>query len=80
MLAHENANEEKTYNDDTEIYSDFELGVGVCIGDINNRKITFLNDIPDAEKQIKEYIEAKEEGEKKYSNDKEFRSYINKIK
>ncbi len=80
LLAHENANEEKTYNDDTEIYSDFELGVGVCIGDINNRKITFLNDIPDAKKQIKEYIEAKEEGEKKYSTDKEFRSYINKIK
>jgi 2-C-methyl-D-erythritol 4-phosphate cytidylyltransferase len=80
LLAHENANEDKIYNDDTEIYSDFELGVGICLGDPKNIKITYLDDIPDAQVQIKKYLEIKNEGESKYIKDKEFRSYINKIK
>ena len=80
FLAHQNAIEDKVYTDDTEIYSDFDLGVGVCVGDIQNKKITFLDDIPNAKQQIEEYIEAKSEGEKKYFKDKEFRSYINKIR
>ncbi|MGD1821988.1 MAG: IspD/TarI family cytidylyltransferase [Pleomorphochaeta sp.] len=79
LEAHENADEFKTYNDDTEIFSDYNLTVGACKGDINNIKITYLDDIPDAKNQIEEYIQAKKEGESKYSKDKEFRTYLNKI-
>lgn len=79
LQAHQSINPDKIYYDDTEIYSDFGLKVGVCQGDPNNTKITYLHDIPDAEKQIKEYIEARDEGMKKAKVDKEFRSYLNKI-
>lgn len=77
-LAHQNADENKTYTDDTEIYSDFDLGVGVCVGDPKNIKITYMDDIPNAEKQIEDYIKAKTEGEKNFLKEKEFRQYLNK--
>ncbi len=79
LSAHENIDEFKTYNDDSEIYSDFNLEVGACVGDPKNIKITYVDDIPDAKNQISEYLKAKEEGENKYSKDKEFRKFINKI-
>lgn len=79
LEAHINAKEFKTYNDDTEIYSDYNLEVGACKGDLNNKKITYIDDIPEAKKQIQEYLKAKEEGNKKYLKDKEFRKYINTI-
>ncbi len=80
LLAHENADENKTYTDDTEIYTDFDLDVGVCVGDPNNKKITYLDDIPNAKEQIDAYNKAKAEGENKYNKDKEFRSYLNNLK
>jgi 2-C-methyl-D-erythritol 4-phosphate cytidylyltransferase len=80
FFAHQEAKEDKVYTDDTEIYSDFDLGVGVCVGDPKNIKITYLDDIPNAKEQIKEYLAAKDQGEKKYFKDKEFRSYMNKIR
>jgi 2-C-methyl-D-erythritol 4-phosphate cytidylyltransferase/2-C-methyl-D-erythritol 4-phosphate cytidylyltransferase/2-C-methyl-D-erythritol 2,4-cyclodiphosphate synthase len=79
LQAHQATNEDKKYYDDTEIFSDFGLKVGICQGDPKNKKITYLQDIPDAEKQIKEYIKARDEGMKKAKIDKEFRSYINNI-
>lgn len=54
----------KTYIDDTEIYTDAGHAVGVCTGDVKNRKVTYKEDIPDAEKQIKEYIRVRDEGTK----------------
>lgn len=39
----------KSYLDDTEIYMDFGGLVGTSEGDLNNRKITVAQDIPDSE-------------------------------
>ncbi len=79
LEAHENLNDEKIYNDDTEIYSDYNLTVGACKGDLANIKITYLDDIPNAKDQIEGYLKAKKEGESKYFKDKEFRSYLNNM-
>lgn len=66
LSAHQKAKaEEKTYIDDTEIFTDFGLQVGICVGERENRKITYLEDIPDADQQIATYLEALEEGRRK---------------
>lgn len=80
LFAHQNSQKNKTYFDDTEIYSDFNLTVGICEGDIANKKITYLSDIPDADKQIEKYLETRNEGLRKGKIDQEFRSYINTFK
>ncbi|MBK5200261.1 MAG: 2-C-methyl-D-erythritol 4-phosphate cytidylyltransferase [Spirochaetaceae bacterium] len=80
LYAHQTANESKQYYDDTEIYSNAGLKVGICMGDPKNIKITYLSDIPDAQSQIEEYIKARAEGFKKGKIDKEFRSYLNSFK
>jgi 2-C-methyl-D-erythritol 4-phosphate cytidylyltransferase len=54
----------KRYIDDTEIYSDFGGTVGISQGDRSNRKITWLEDIPDAHTQIEQYLELLEEAKK----------------
>lgn len=51
----------------------------ICLateGDKNNTKITYLEDIPDAEEQIKEYIREREEGRKQRDALRLFKSYI----
>ncbi|MGE4584259.1 MAG: 2-C-methyl-D-erythritol 4-phosphate cytidylyltransferase [Sphaerochaeta sp.] len=53
-----------TYVDDTEIYTDYGQPVGICEGDRGNRKITFIEDIPDAENQIQAYLQSLEEGKR----------------
>ncbi|WP_320128167.1 IspD/TarI family cytidylyltransferase [uncultured Sphaerochaeta sp.] len=53
---------EKVYVDDTEIFSDFGQCVGICEGERDNKKITYLEDIPDAEQQIAQYLEDLEQG------------------
>ncbi|MFA5468999.1 MAG: 2-C-methyl-D-erythritol 4-phosphate cytidylyltransferase, partial [Sphaerochaetaceae bacterium] len=46
LQAHlEALNSTKSYYDDTEIFTDFGLRVGVCEGRRENRKITTLQDI-----------------------------------
>ncbi|MCH3916894.1 MAG: 2-C-methyl-D-erythritol 4-phosphate cytidylyltransferase [Spirochaetia bacterium] len=81
LLAHEQArNNGKIYVDDTEIYADFNQEVGVFEGNPDNRKITFLDDIPDANAQIAAYAKAKEEGLKQSKIDQEFRRYLNQRK
>ncbi|HKM08157.1 MAG TPA: IspD/TarI family cytidylyltransferase [Sphaerochaeta sp.] len=56
---------EKSYVDDTEVFTDFGLSVGICEGERENRKITFIEDIPNAEEQIDEYLKNLEEGKRK---------------
>jgi len=51
--------------DDTEVFTEFGMSVGICEGERENRKITFLEDIPLAEEQIKEYLKNLEEGKRK---------------
>ena len=66
LTAHKNANtNEKCYVDDTEVFTDFGMTVGICDGERENRKITFLEDIPDAEEQIEVYLKNLEEGKRK---------------
>lgn len=63
--AHQAAKDSTTpYVDDTEIFTDFGLNVGVCEGERENRKITYIEDVPEAEKQIADYLSALEEGKR----------------
>lgn len=63
--AHQQAkNSNESYIDDTQIYTDYGQTVGICTGDRENRKITFIDDIPDAEQQIKTYLEHLEEAKR----------------
>ncbi|AEV29059.1 4-diphosphocytidyl-2-methyl-D-erythritol synthase [Sphaerochaeta pleomorpha str. Grapes] len=63
FYAHQVANtNEKTYVDDTEIFSDFGQSVGICEGERENKKITYIEDIPDAEQQIAQYLIDLEKG------------------
>jgi len=55
----------KSYLDDTEIFTDFGMSVGICEGERGNRKITFMEDIPNAEEQIEQYLKNLEEGKRK---------------
>ena len=51
-------------DDDAEVFMKAGYSCTVVPGSRDNKKITFLSDIPDAEKQIKEYAEAREKGRK----------------
>ena len=63
FYAHQVANANgKTYVDDTEIFSDFGQTVGICEGERENKKITYIEDIPDAEQQIAQYLVNLEKG------------------
>lgn len=63
LEAHEQAARTgKAYIDDTEIFTDSGRRVGVCQGDRANRKITYLEEIPDAETQIARYRSERERG------------------
>jgi 2-C-methyl-D-erythritol 4-phosphate cytidylyltransferase/2-C-methyl-D-erythritol 4-phosphate cytidylyltransferase/2-C-methyl-D-erythritol 2,4-cyclodiphosphate synthase len=66
----------KMYVDDTEIFSDFGQTVGVFLGDKENRKVTFMADIPDAKEQIQNYIELRDKGEEQFKKTQEFQKYL----
>ena len=48
--------------DDVEVYINAGFPCSVVQGSEDNKKITYFKDIPDAEKQIAEYIKAREDG------------------
>ena len=63
--AHQAAkNSTTSYVDDTQIFTDYGQSVGICEGTRENRKITYIEDIPDAEQQIEEYLQNLEEGKR----------------
>ena len=63
--AHQAAKDSTTsYVDDTQIFTDYGQAVGICEGTRENRKITYIEDIPDAEQQIEEYLQNLEEGKR----------------
>ena len=63
LQAHEAAQARKReYIDDTQIFTDAGFKVGVCQGDRENRKITYLEEIPDAKAQIDQYLSNRKEG------------------
>ncbi len=63
--AHQAALDNGTpYVDDTEIFTDYGQAVGICEGDRENRKITYIEDVPDAEQQIVRYLENLEQGKR----------------
>ncbi len=74
LEAHQAAAQtDKQYVDDTEIFSDFGGTVGICEGSPDNRKITWQQDIPDAQQQIEEYRKAREVGMSKANAIREFK-------
>ena len=63
--AHQQAQSKtQTYIDDTEIFTDFGQSVGICMGERDNRKITYIDDIPDAQQQIDQYLKNLEEAKR----------------
>ncbi len=51
-------------DDDAAVFISAGYSCTVASGSIENKKITYITDIPDAEKQAEEYIKAREEGRK----------------
>lgn len=81
FLAHQKAMDNgQVYVDDTEIFTDFGQIVGVCEGERENKKITYIEDIPDAEKQIKEYLENLEKGKQSAQIAMDFHRAIDEVK
>ncbi|MCH3908456.1 MAG: 2-C-methyl-D-erythritol 4-phosphate cytidylyltransferase [Sphaerochaeta sp.] len=80
-LAHQAvADDGKTYTDDTEIWVAAGKEAGVCPGDRKNRKITYMEEIPDAQQQIDAYLAARKEGERLEKADKALRTAIQEAK
>ena len=65
-------------DDDAEVFMKAGYNCTVIPGSKANTKITFLSDIPDAEKQIREYAEAREKGRKSAKASKRMRELIAK--
>jgi 2-C-methyl-D-erythritol 4-phosphate cytidylyltransferase len=75
--AHQAAAQTETaYTDDTQIFTDHGLYVGVCEGDRTNTKITYLDDIPDAEEQIEQYEQMRQEVQKTRAATELFRQSV----
>ena len=51
-------------DDDAAVFISAGYSCTVSSGSIENKKITYITDIPDAEEQAKAYIKAREEGRK----------------
>jgi 2-C-methyl-D-erythritol 4-phosphate cytidylyltransferase/2-C-methyl-D-erythritol 4-phosphate cytidylyltransferase/2-C-methyl-D-erythritol 2,4-cyclodiphosphate synthase len=79
-LAHQAVRIRKTYTDDTEIWVAAGKEAGVCPGDRKNRKITYMEEIPDAQQQIDAYLAARKEGERLEKADKALRTAIQEAK
>lgn len=56
---------DESADDDVEVYTKAGFRCAVVQGSEENRKITYIKDIPEAETQIDEYIREREEGRKK---------------
>ena len=54
--------QEEDADDDLEVYAAAGFPCSFNPGDPGNKKITYLEDIPDAEEQIKSYLEARDKG------------------
>ncbi len=71
---------EKSFTDDTEIYSEAGYTVGVTPGSPDNRKVTYQNDIPDAQEQIATYTEQRAEAEQKIQASERFHQALREFK
>ena len=60
--AYERISEDESYADDIEVFQKAGFRCTVVQGDESNRKITYKEDIPDADNQIASYIEARKSG------------------
>ncbi len=69
--------ENGSFDDDIAVYSKAGFPSYVVKGWEDNRKITFLSDIPDADSQIDEYIKNREEGRSSYKAVKRMRELMN---
>lgn len=62
--AYEAITDEDSFADDIEVFINAGFKCTVTQGLESNKKITYLEDIEDAEKQIEEYVKARKEGRK----------------
>lgn len=60
--AYQDLEEGYSAKDDVEVYVNAGFSCTVVQGSEENKKITYFKDIPDADKQIEEYLKAREEG------------------
>jgi len=75
--AHQQAKAQQTnYTDDTQVFTDYGMMVGICEGDRENRKITYLEDIPNAAEQIEAYRRTLEEAQKAREATKLFKQSV----
>lgn len=75
--AHQQAKEQQTnYTDDTQVFTDYGMMVGIAEGDRTNRKITYFEDIPNAAEQIEAYRKNLEEAEKAAKATKFFKQSV----
>ena len=63
-------------DDDAAVFSAAGYECTVSRGSAENRKITYITDIPDAEKQAAEYVKAREEGRKSAAASKRMRELL----
>ena len=65
-------------DDDAAVFISAGYSCTVSRGSAENRKITYISDIPDAEKQAEEYVKAREEGRKSAKASKRMRELLQK--
>ena len=63
-------------DDDAAVFISAGYSCTVSRGSIENRKITYISDIPDAEKQAEEYVRMREEGRKSAAASKRMRELL----
>ena len=63
-------------DDDAAVFTSAGYHCTVSRGSAENRKITYITDIPDAERQIEEYIKAREEGRKSAATSRRMRELL----
>ena len=65
-------------DDDAAVFINAGYSCTISRGSTENRKITYITDIPDAEKQAEEYIKARAEGRKSAAASKRMRELLQK--
>jgi 4-diphosphocytidyl-2-methyl-D-erithritol synthase len=75
LKAYENASLDAT--DDSTLYVAAGFTCSVTLSDESNRKITYIDDIPDAKSQIEEYDRVRAEGRKSAAAVRRFRELAN---
>lgn len=79
--AHVQAREKDvSYIDDSQIFTDFGMHVAICEGERENKKVTYMEDIPDAENQIEEYTRLLEEGKRKFEAARALHQAIDEVR